>query len=166
MAEQTGRAFACRREQLGRLLPDALVLHTGASSVPDALTRGDLDVHVRVSQPAFAPAVARLLEAYEPSHPEIWTDELAVFVVPDAEPETGIALTVVGAEHDRRFLTSWEQLRADPELVAELNALKLAFEGTADVDGYERAKAAFFTTLERRGRSTRPVGQREPGSTP
>jgi hypothetical protein len=51
-----------------------------------------------------------------------------VFVVSNAEPETGIALTAIDGEHDHRFLTSWQQLRTDPDLVAELNALKLGFQ--------------------------------------
>lgn len=158
VAADIGRAFERQRERLRTLLPNALILHTGASSMPDAMTRGDLDVHVRVSQTTFPSAVLLLVEAYQPVHREMWTSEFAVFVVPEAEPETGIALTAIDGEHDHRFLTSWAQLRADPELIAELNALKLGFQATRDVDGYERTKSAFFTTLERRSLRAAHIG--------
>ena len=49
-------AFEAEREKIRRLAPRAEVLHTGGTAVPEALTRGDLDIHVRVPGGDF-PAV-------------------------------------------------------------------------------------------------------------
>jgi hypothetical protein len=43
------RAFKDEQAEILSLLPHAEVLHRGATSVSAALTRGDLDIHVRVS---------------------------------------------------------------------------------------------------------------------
>ena len=60
-----------------------------------------------------SPASARLSERYVPVHPEIWTPWLAAFERV-AGPPVGIAVTIVGSEHDRRFVTSWRRMAADP----------------------------------------------------
>ncbi len=141
-------AFRDEKQKVERLLPRAAeVLHTGGTSVPDALTRGDLDIHVRVSADDFCDARDTLVSVYDEYHPEMWTAEFATFVAKNAPVATGIALTAMGGEHDRRFLVAWERLRRDPRLVEELNALKLEYEGARDLDSYEAAKSAFFSSL-------------------
>lgn len=87
------------RLRLAPLTSGELVL-TGGSSVPGALTVGDIDLHLRVDPHEFAESVARLREVYDPVHLEIWTDSLATFAV--SGEAVGIAVTLVGSEHDRR----------------------------------------------------------------
>jgi GrpB-like predicted nucleotidyltransferase (UPF0157 family) len=140
-------AFETEHARLRTLLPAAEVLHTGGTSVPGALTRGDLDIHVRVAAADFAPACQRLSRAYASYRQEMWTDEFATFVRPNAEVETGVALTAVGGEHDRRFLSAWSKLRRDPQLLAAYNELKEACDGAASEDLYQAAKSAFFDRL-------------------
>jgi GrpB-like predicted nucleotidyltransferase (UPF0157 family) len=57
-------AFEAERAKIQALLPEAEVLHTGATSVGGALTRGDLDIHVRVSPDDFSRACDVLAYAY------------------------------------------------------------------------------------------------------
>jgi GrpB-like predicted nucleotidyltransferase (UPF0157 family) len=140
-------AFECERARLLALLPAAEVLHTGGTSIPSALTRGDLDVQVRVAPADFVSARDKLSGAYASYQPETWTDEFATFVRADAQVDTGVALTAVGGEHDRRFLIAWRRLRSDPHLLADYNALKEAHAGSTDDDLYRAAKSAFFDRL-------------------
>jgi GrpB-like predicted nucleotidyltransferase (UPF0157 family) len=133
------------RDRLAVLLPHPheLVL-VGGSSLPLALTKGDVDLHLRVPVSAFAPVVTALSEIYEVVHPEIWQTTLATFVVEAALP-AGMAVTPAGSEHDLRFTRSWERLAADPALVVAYNDLKVRHRD--DPAEYERQKSAFFDSL-------------------
>ena len=96
---------------------------TGGLSVPGALTKGDVDLHLRVEPARFADTVARLQRRYAVGSPHAWAPTLAVFDVPGTLP-TGLAVTPVGSEHDDRFTSTWQALRENPDLLARYNALK------------------------------------------
>ncbi|MEV6492167.1 GrpB family protein [Actinoplanes sp. NPDC051633] len=133
------------RARLDELLaqPHELLL-VGGSSVPGALTKGDVDLHLRVAAPDFRPVVAALTDVYEVVLPEIWQDTLATFAV-EAPLPTGVAVTPAGSEHDLRFTRTWERLAADPALVEAYNDIKLRHRD--DPGEYERHKSAFFDSL-------------------
>jgi len=124
---------------LARGVPGDLVL-TGATSVRGALTKGDVDLHLRVAPSAFDDVVERLRGVYPVGSPHAWAATLAVFDVPGSRP-TGLAVTPVDSEHDVRFTEAWSALRDHPEWLQAYNALKL---GVTDPDAYESRKSAFF----------------------
>ena len=142
-------AHAARDDVAGALrnlgVPGDLVL-TGASSVVGALTKGDVDLHLRVEAGDFTAAVALLEETYRATSLDAWADTLAVFEIPRPRP-TGLAVTPVDSAHDQRFRATWRALRRDPGLLAEYNALKRTAYGTAE---YEELKSAFFTAIVER----------------
>jgi GrpB-like predicted nucleotidyltransferase (UPF0157 family) len=115
----------------------------GGSSVPGALTKGDVDLHLTVPAEAFASTVAELERSLRVVHPEIWCPTLATFSVSAALP-TGLAVTPLGSEHDVRFTRTWHLLATDPVLLAEYCALKIAHDGEPE---YEQEKSAFFDRL-------------------
>jgi GrpB-like predicted nucleotidyltransferase (UPF0157 family) len=119
-------------------VPGELTL-TGGSSLPGLVTKGDIDLHLRVRRADFDRAVARLDAVAGAAHPEIWTSTFATFERTE-EPSVGIAVTVSGCEHDIRFTSGWAHLRENPHAREAYNALKL----TAD---YEGAKSRFFDTI-------------------
>jgi hypothetical protein len=121
-----------------RNVPGELLL-VGGSSVPEALTKGDIDLHLRVPTGEFAAVVAMLRDLFVVVHPDIWGPTLATFTVTDIPP-VGLAVTPAGSEHDLRFTRTWRLLAADPGLVREYNRVKLS---SADSD-YESAKSKFF----------------------
>ena len=145
--------LADERARLAGLLggpgPDLALV--GGSSLPDTLTQGDVDLHLRVPAADFARTVTALRGIYRVVHPEIWQETLATFAVEAVLP-TGVAVTPVGSEHDVRFRRSWQRLAAEPGLVAAHNAMKLAARD--DPAGYERRKSAFFDRL----REPHPAG--------
>ena len=150
-AELGGRpraVLAAERDRLrDRGVPGELLL-VGGSSLPGALTRGDVDLHLLVGPADFARTVRRLRRWYAVVHPEIWGPTLATFAVP-AELPTGLAVTPAGSEHDLRFTRSWQLLAADPGLLAAYNAVKAGYDGS-DERAYEQRKSAFFDELVRR----------------
>lgn len=125
-------------------VPGELVL-TGGVSVRGALTKGDVDLHLRVEPEHFPEAVATLRRHYAVASADAWASTLAVFDVPGPLP-TGLAVTPCGSEHDRRFTHTWALIRADPSVLEAYNALKLSSAGHPE---YERRKADFFTALRR-----------------
>ena len=136
-------------------VPGELVL-TGGLSVPGALTKGDVDLHLRVEPARFAAIVARLEGRYAIASPHAWAPTLAVFEVPATLP-TGLAVTPVGSEHDDRFTSTWQALRENPDLLARYNALKATSVGTPS---YERLKSDFFTALSY-GQGRALIGSRQ-----
>ncbi len=142
---QASAVWSEQREWLRRAaVPGQLVL-TGGTSVAGAWTRGDVDLHLRVPAARFAEAVASLRLALAAVHPEIWSPTLATFEVP-GPPPTGLAVTPVGSVHDLRFTRSWQLLAADPALIREYNAVKLARADQGE-SSYEEGKSAFFDRL-------------------
>ncbi|NAZ86918.1 hypothetical protein [Kineococcus indalonis] len=139
---------AQRRRLRSHGVPGRLLL-VGASSVDGALTRGDVDLHLRVAPAVFPEVRDRLRDLLVVVHPGIWSPTLATFAVPAAAlPRgsvlpTGLALTPEGSEHDLRFTRCWQLLRADADLLAEHNAVKLA----STEDDYEQRKPDFFDHL-------------------
>lgn len=116
---------------------------TGGLSVPGTLTKGDVDLHLRVRPEAFAEVVGTLRATLPVARPGAWAPTLAVFEVPGPLP-TGLAVTPIGSEHDCRFRLTWQRLRREPSLLAEYNALKAGGAGSV---GYEERKSDFFTSI-------------------
>ena len=146
------------RARLAPLLGEHDLVLLGGSSVPGALTKGDVDLHLRLPAHDFGSAVTVLRGLYRVVRSEIWQPTLATFAV-DAPLPTGIAVTPAGSEHDVRFTRGWQRLAADPALLREYNQLKL--DSRADDRDYERRKSAFFDRL-----SAPPDRHREPGPPP
>jgi uncharacterized protein len=131
------------RQLAGLGIPGRLEL-TGAASLPGVLTKGDIDLHLRVTgRSGFADAVERIGDVYRPASPAAWAETLAVFEIPGGR-STGLAVTPVDSEHDRRFRRCWIRLREEPALLREYNAMKLGAFGDPS---YERRKSDFFTRI-------------------
>jgi len=135
------------RERLLPLLPGSELSLTGGSSVPGALTKGDVDLHLRVPRADFARAVEVLRRRCRIVHPDIWTDGFATFEVDDHPLPTGIAVTALGDEHDELFRRTWQRLASDPVALEQYNEAKRAAEDLPE-DEYARAKSSFFASLD------------------
>jgi hypothetical protein len=123
-------------------IPGSVVL-TGPASMPGVLTKGDIDLHLRVPPDQFEAVVRELRNLYLHASLHSWAATLAVFHVP-AEIPTGLAVTPLDSPHDRRFTSTWNLLRDDPGLLAQYNILKSSSFGTAR---YEEQKSEFFSRI-------------------
>src|SRR5690349_16634427 len=77
-------AVSDHRRIVLELVPGAEVEHVGATAVPGALTKGDVDLLVRVGEPEFPAAVKALSRRYAIHQPHNWTPTLASFTDPRA----------------------------------------------------------------------------------
>ena len=71
--------FNEQRRILQTKLPFADIQHVGGTVIPGLLTKGDLDINVRVQSEDFEGAVELLKELYEINQPENWSDVYASF---------------------------------------------------------------------------------------
>lgn len=143
--------FAALEHDLGPQLPaSAEMLHVGATAIPGCLTKGDLDVAIRVDADDFPAAAAILAARFAPNAGSIRTADFAAFEGRVMAPALGLQLTVRDGQFDvfHRFAVA---LRADPSLVARYNALKIRCDG-APMSAYRQIKAAFIREIL----STRP----------
>ena len=91
------RAFQLHSRTIRSVVPNAHVDHVGATAVPDALTKGDLDLLVRVPEDSFADAVDALGGLYHVARADNWTAEYARFSTADDELQVGVQLVVDGS---------------------------------------------------------------------
>ena len=138
------------RARLALVLPaTAIVQHVGATAVEGCITKGDLDIVVRVEEADFAQADRALETMFARNTGSVRTHSFAAFEDPGSDPPLGVQLTTIGGEFDvfHRFV---EVLRRDPVALDEYNALKRAHEGRP-IDEYRAAKDRFVASLlERR----------------
>jgi GrpB-like predicted nucleotidyltransferase (UPF0157 family) len=143
MEAEVGAAVSRHRRQIAALVPQAEVIHVGSTAIPGALTKGDVDLLVRVAAHEFDPVVRALRSVYAVHQPENWTATYASFVDPAAAgPPVGVQLVVSGGEEDGFFEPFIEALEQDEALLAEYNALKRRLDG-ADYERYTREKGEF-----------------------
>lgn len=139
------RAFRRHKLVLEQLLPTAEIIHVGSTAVPDSLTKGDLDVQVRVPRDEFAHARAQLATRYERNRGSSRTRTFASFQDESVTPKLGIQLTASGSRFDH-FQQLTEFLVEHPEINQLYNALKQRFDGKS-MAAYRRAKSRFLESL-------------------
>lgn len=139
-------AFENIERELRALLPeDATIEHIGASSIPGAISKGDLDIFVGVEQRDFLNAQEALAGKFERNTGSTKTDTFCSFKDDYAIPPLGIQLAVNGSELDI-FLIFRDLLRKSPELVNGYNKMKRSAEALSE-DNYREVKAAFIEKL-------------------
>lgn len=148
-SDAANRIFKEQKKRILEILPNAEVLHVGSTAVPGSLTKGDLDLSVRISKDNFEGAYKKLktLYAVDPNNKK--TDIIASFKDENQEIPLGIQVTVIGSEHDN-FHAHTRAFLNDPKLVQKYNQLKLSFEGK-DMDEYRKAKNKFFEKIKKHG---------------
>ncbi|HEY2729554.1 MAG TPA: GrpB family protein [Polyangia bacterium] len=120
--------FEDLRLQLAALLPDAAIEHIGATAVPGAVTKGDLDVCVLVDQGGFAEADRLLAERFARNVGSDHTESLSSFSDGSKAVPVGIQLVARGGPED--FFVRWRDLLRDsPRVLEAYNALKRQWHG-------------------------------------
>jgi GrpB-like predicted nucleotidyltransferase (UPF0157 family) len=133
--------FETIRRRLRAMIPTAEIEHVGSTAVPGSLTKGDLDVQLRVTAAEYPAAKDRLCRFYDINRGGFAADDAISFDDHTSEPHTGIHLTVIGGSADfqwrfRDALISSETLRSD------YDDLKRRFQGKS-MAKYREAKDRF-----------------------
>jgi len=131
---------------VGTGLPGADVEHVGSTAVPGCLTKGDLDVLVRVPSDAFLSSVKVLdgLLARSPRNDP--TGDYVEYDYVGRGFSASVQLTVMDEWHDRRFHGLKALLTSDPRALERYNGMKREYEGRP-MEEYRRAKALLIESL-------------------
>ncbi|PTQ18032.1 hypothetical protein CWO33_00495 [Vibrio splendidus] len=134
--------FIRYEREIKKLIPNARVEHVGASSIPFAVSKGDLDIFVGVELGELEDVIERLTTlAFTEKLDTLRTPELCML---ESTSGDDVALQVVanGSEFEC-FLRFRDKLRANPALVEQYNTLKMSCEGWPQ-DEYREKKADFI----------------------
>lgn len=124
------------------LLPNARVEHIGASSIPLAISKGDLDIFVGVDSSDFEKAIQSLMTlGFREKKDTLRTTELCML---ESNENDNVALQVVvnGSEFEF-FLSFRDKLLTNKSLANMYNELKLSCEGLSEEE-YRIKKSTFI----------------------
>jgi len=143
---QVERVLARVMARLRELVPGAGLHHIGATALPGALTKGDVDVLVRVAPARFPAVVEELGRHFAVKQPANWTASFASFG-DDAGHELplGIQVVVEDGEEDF-FLFLRDYFGSDPQALREYDRLKTA-HAPRGAEAYWKAKAEFLGSI-------------------
>jgi GrpB-like predicted nucleotidyltransferase (UPF0157 family) len=132
--------------RLAALLPKAEFHHVGATAIPGALTKGDVDVALRVDAEDFPAAVTALKSQFVTKQPQNWTDTFASFGDDTSFPfPLGIQLVTRNSENDI-FLFLHEYFTSDASHLAEYNRIKQEY-APLGAQEYWKAKDRLLSSI-------------------
>jgi GrpB-like predicted nucleotidyltransferase (UPF0157 family) len=136
------RVFA----RLRVLVPDAELHHVGATAISGSLTKGDVDVLVRVSPARFQATVDALRGQFAVKQPMNWTSDFASFG-DDTGYELPLGIQVFVRDSSGDFLLFLrDYFIANRDALADYNRLKMAHADEGP-EGYWKAKDAFLAKI-------------------
>ncbi len=128
---------------LTAILPDARIAHVGASAVPGAYSRGNVDVCVAVPRASFDESLVVLVDAGFVTRPhDAGADPARLLEAPDSALALTLRLIETASRHES-LIRFRDALRADAELLARYNALRIA-AAPAGGAAYALAKTQFI----------------------
>lgn len=126
--------------EISVVLPSAQIEHVGSSSVPGAISKGDLDIYVGVDPPAHSEAVLKLIDCgYKVKADTLRTPELCMLV---AQEDVALQVVAVGSQYEF-FIKFRDLLRSNPDLLSQYNNLKQSCAGFSE-DRYRAEKSKFI----------------------
>jgi len=128
------------------LLPDAELHHIGATAVPGALTKGDIDILLWTLPSDFSAAVDALKQQFQIKQPANWTPEFASFG-DDTAYALPVGVQVVIKDSSVDFLLFLRNYFIDhSEALHEYDRLKAAHSKDSPED-YWKAKNEFLSRI-------------------
>ncbi|KAF0209348.1 MAG: hypothetical protein FD171_73 [Actinobacteria bacterium] len=143
---QARRLFRTIAADLFARLPSSAIEHVGSTAVAGSLTKGDLDVLVRVGAADFLKAQLVLDELLIPSSRNERTLEYAEYDYSVDGASVSIQLVVVGSDIDNHFHYVKAALESDSDALNEYNDLKSRYVGRS-MASYRQAKERFIDSL-------------------
>jgi GrpB-like predicted nucleotidyltransferase (UPF0157 family) len=143
--EKVEKVYLLHKKLISERLPFADVQHVGSSAIPSCLTKGDLDIQVRVTFEQFPIAVQTLEKLFELNEGSVKTDSFRAFKDDSAAPPLGVQLTVINSEFDF-FWKIRDVLLQNDKLRKDYDDLKKSYEGK-EMDKYREAKSKFFSKV-------------------
>lgn len=128
--------------EIAALLPGAAIEHIGASSIPNAISKGDLDILVGVNGSKLEKAVKLLSTlGFNEKINTLRTPDLCMLENSSGE-DVAFQVVANGSKFDF-FVRFRDKLRENPALVQQYNELKMSCTGWSH-DDYRLKKSAFI----------------------
>jgi len=143
MEDEVQTLFVGLKENLASLVPFAEIEHIGSTSIPGSVTKGDLDIGIRVSESGFAKAILLLESNYKRNEESLSTNQYQSFICPCEKHDVGLQLFIAGSIFDKRFSSWRKELIANPKLLEQYNSLKMKHDGKS-MSEYREAKSKFI----------------------
>ncbi|ENX16173.1 hypothetical protein F895_01764 [Acinetobacter sp. CIP 64.2] len=133
--------FEDYKNKIQQLTPYAVIEHIGSSAIPNAISKGDLDIYIGVPAHHFIDAIQQLQQLhFKEKLNTLRTHELCM--LESLEHDVALQIVVTGSIFED-FLTFRDHLRQSPDLVTQYNALKHHCEGMSQ-DQYREIKSNFI----------------------
>lgn len=140
--QRAEEVFLNERKKILRVVPTADIQHIGSTAISDSLTKGDLDIQVRVKEKDFEKAQNALSKIYKSNKGNPPTKTYASFKDNNAKISLGVQLTVIGSKEDN-FMALRDILASDKKHLKAYNALKNRYQGKP-MREYRKAKGKFI----------------------
>ncbi|MDA3452814.1 MULTISPECIES: GrpB family protein [Acinetobacter] len=143
--QRCAQLFNSYQKDISTLLPFAKIEHIGSSAIPNAISKGDLDIYIEVKPDQFKFAIERLktLNFIEKQN-TLRTHELCML---ESLNNDDVAFQIVVTNSVFTFfLTFKNKLISSPKLVNEYNELKLQCSHL-DPDQYRTIKSDFINRV-------------------
>ncbi|MDX8154764.1 GrpB family protein [Acinetobacter pittii] len=143
--QRCSQLFNSYQKDISALLPFAKIEHIGSSAIPNAISKGDLDIYVEVKPDQFKFAIERLktLNFIEKQN-TLRTHELCML---ESLNNDDVAFQIVVTDSVFTFFSAFKnKLINSPTLVNEYNQLKLQCSHL-DPDQYRTIKSDFINRV-------------------
>ncbi|SRR5690554_5517593 len=142
---QAEKVFEKHKKKINEIIPTAEIHHVGSTAIPGSITKGDVDLHVRVEESDFSKAKEMLAQVYEINKGSTQTDYFCAFEEDEELLPVGIQLSIKGSELDF-FWTVTLFLKDNDYFLNKYNKTKKQFEGQS-MDAYRKAKSELFEEI-------------------
>ncbi|WP_413581786.1 GrpB family protein [Bdellovibrio sp. HCB288] len=140
--------FSDLKDKIKMALPNADVEHIGSSAIKGAISKGDLDVLVRVLPPNFEIAISKIKElGFAEKSGTLRTEQLCMLVTDVYNWDVAVQLIAKNSEFED-FVSFRDRLNDDPGLVLAYNQLKLSSRELSP-ENYRQKKSAFIEMVLR-----------------
>lgn len=139
------KKYDAYKANISQVLPDAQVEHIGASSVPNCISKGDLDIYVAVELIHHQESIAIIKKiGFSIKQDTHRTEELCM-LESNNDDDVAIQLIAKGSEFEN-FLIFRNALLDNPKLVEKYNQMKHSCAGMTQ-DRYREIKSEFIEGL-------------------
>lgn len=129
-------------------IPKAHIEHVGGTSIPGALTKGDLDISVSVEEKDFKQAVEFCSKLFQPVYQDmLWNNNFAVFQDKSNPIKVDIMLVVRNSSYDS-FVKTRDFISRNSEVLNEYNKIKEQYL-EIPYEEYLKMKKGFFENIRK-----------------
>lgn len=144
--DKVNKIFKDLKSELSQHLGNVRIIHIGASSIPGAISKGDLDVFVGVDKKDFKSSLVTIKNlGYVEKEGTLRTPQLCMLITDKYNHDVALQLVENGSEFED-FLKLKKLLSTKPSLLEEYNELKRS-SSHLNEDEYRSKKSKWVESL-------------------